>query len=274
MSLPPRVPTPYHDANGVSKGWNEKEFNGVRFKGVTRTAPVLQEERHKINHEIGKERNSVLPSTLYPANVLTVEHLETGITLTFSCMDALRQQDNRSGYMGTIGTNKDTFRKILSRKRLIESPNFGKPIMQPTPKIPIELLRQHGDMHFYDSIVLFKHEVKNTVKHQMEVKIRTMDSFYLILLREHIHIIGKSVTLRDVRYFYAFDQSSIIIRDLEERHSTIEELRNISMQQRPRSASLNERVKQDETFFTQPEQVYEYLKPRKSLNQIIPTVIE
>ena len=46
------------------------------------------------------------------------------------------------------------------------------------------------------------------------------------------------------------------------------------MQQRPRSASLNERVKQDEQYFTQPEQVYEYLKPRKSMNQIIPTVID
>jgi len=189
-------------------------------------------------------------------------------------MDALRHQDNTTGYMGTITTNKEIFRKLLSQKRLIEAPNFGKPIVQPTPKIPVELLRTRGDMHFYDSILLFKHEVKNTVKHTMEVKIRTMDSFYLILLREHIHIVGKSVTLRDIRYFYAFQQSSIIIRDLEERYSTIEDLRNISMQQRPRSASLNERVKQDEQYFTQPEQVYEYLKPRKSMNQIIPTVID
>ena len=272
MSLPPRVPTPYHDENGQSKGWNEKQFKGVLFKGVTRTAPVLNEERQKINHEIGKEKNAVLPSTLYPSNILTVEHLDTGITLTFSCMDALRCQD--TGYMGTITTNKETFRKLLSQKRLIESPNFGKPIMQPTPKIPVELLRQRGDMHFYDSILLFNHVVKDRVKHSLEVKIRTMDSFYLILLRGHIHVVGESVTLRDVRYFFAFEQASIIIRDVEERHSTIESLRNISLQQRPRSASLNERVKQDENFFCQPEQVYEYLKPTKSMNQIIPVIIE
>ena len=146
--------------------------------------------------------------------------------------------------------------------------------MQPTPKIPVELLRQRGDMHFYDSILLYNHVVKDRVKHSLEVKIRTMDSFYLILLREHIHVVGESVTLRDVRYFFAFEQASIIIRDVEERHSTIDSLRNISLQQRPRSASLNERVKQDENFFCQPEQVYEYLKPTKSMNQIIPVIIE
>ena len=72
------------------------------------------EERQKINNEIGKERNAVLPSTLYPSNILTVEHLDTGITLTFSCMDALRCQD--TGYMGTITTNKETFRKLLSQR--------------------------------------------------------------------------------------------------------------------------------------------------------------
>ena len=42
-------------------------------------------------------------------------------------MDALRHQDT-TGYMGTISTNKEIFRKLLSQKRLIEAPNFGKQI--------------------------------------------------------------------------------------------------------------------------------------------------
>ena len=128
-------------------------------------------------------------------------------------------------------------------------------------------------MSFYDSIPLYKDDLQGNGSMVLEVKARAMDSFFLVLLREFTHIQSTQVRLVDTRYFYAFGEK-VIVRDTEIRESTVENLKRISLETRPSSASLNTSVHADERFFTDPNQVYDMLRPNVSVNEIIPVTID
>ena len=70
----PRVPTPYHDEKGVSKGWNEVTTNGWTFKGTTRP-PVGLTEKRALQATLNAER---LPSVVHLASELTAEASQEG----------------------------------------------------------------------------------------------------------------------------------------------------------------------------------------------------
>ena len=266
----PRVPTPYHDENGVSKGWNEVSTWGWTFKGTTRP-PLSTSEMRTLQATMNMDR---LPSIVHLASELTAEHNELGICLRFNARGALETLATASeSYRGEILVDKDKFRALLSRKRLIEAPYFGKAIVQDSPRIPVDLLAQQGKMSFYDSITLYQDNLQRNGKMFLEVKARAMDTFFLILLREFTHVKSKHVRLVDTRYFYAFGEK-IILRDTEIREASVETLRKVSLQTRPRSASLDKSIQEDERFFTDPNQVYEMLRPTRSINEMIPITID
>ena len=275
----PRVPTPYHDEKGVSKGWNEVTTNGWTFKGTTRP-PVGLTEKRALQATLDAER---LPSVVHLASELTAEHADLGISLQFNARGALEAGVGSGGgasrgpmagiYRGNILIDKEKFRARLARNRLIEAPYFGKAVVQDSPRIPVKLLAQQGKMSFYDSIPLYKDDLQGNGSMVLEVKARAMDSFFLVLLREFTHIQSTQVRLVDTRYFYAFGEK-VIVRDTEIRESTVENLKRISLETRPSSASLNTSVHADERFFTDPNQVYDMLRPNVSVNEIIPVTID
>lgn len=90
--------------------------------------------------------------------------------------------------------------------------------------IPIELLQQKSHIFFYDSVILAQHDGPEG-QSEISVKIRVMETFFLVLLRCYV-VTPQGVLMRDVRWFHRFGDK-FLLQDVEQRQASLGELENV-----------------------------------------------
>ena len=73
-------------------------------------------------------------------------------------------------------------------------------------------------------IRLYDDELGDRGTTSVSVRIRVMDDFFLVLLRQYCRVDGEMVRMRDTRVFHAFG-SPLLLKDVQTRVATVEQVR-------------------------------------------------
>ncbi|KAF2345678.1 TIP41-like protein [Trinorchestia longiramus] len=175
----------------------------------------------RFDHAVAKEH---LPDMIFNKNCLRIEHA-SGAVVEFNALDALRElrdtdEDNiqvahahewkearkdceytqnvQTGYDWTYTTN---YSGTLS----------GGIQVQPTDsRIDLDKLRAKEDIRFFQELYLYEDELDDNGASNCVVKIRCMDSGFLVLLRHYLRVDHVLLRVKETRLYHASGTDCII----------------------------------------------------------------
>jgi TIP41-like family len=187
------------------------------------------------------EFKAPLPEQTFSSNYLLVRHEKSGFTLRFDAAGALREWHKaqtskyggaegkeisavnfdwtfaEGGYDGNLLIDKGTSASAepceagatpqLERPSARQSATLRTTLCSdsdPSGGLPMDLLTRRDPFLFFSSFVLYADDLHDKGVVECSVKIRVMESVFLVLLRTYLRIDADRVFLRDLRYCHVF----------------------------------------------------------------------
>ncbi|ETW10506.1 hypothetical protein, variant 1 [Aphanomyces invadans] len=212
------VPDEVVGAHGSKRCFRHRGWIFESFK----TVALGTEERTQLSEQC-EVPCIPLPEIVYGDNYLRLTHEASGWAVTFNAKDALMSwaRHQRQDLHSTL-TSYDVMYTCEYEGSPAETFNI-----EPTEHdIPLDKLREHATILFYDHICLFEDDIRDLGEVELIVKIRVMPFGFLVLCRYFARMDDKMIKLRDSRYYHEFG-TDVVLRDFEIRESTTTALHHL-----------------------------------------------
>lgn len=193
-----------------------------------------------------------IPEMIFGDNLVSITHLPSQWTLSFSAEPALALVDATGANMLRVahasswsssreasGTVAEVVRpydwSYSTSYRGTEVPGGGgeKLTERGGEEIPLELLRRRDPILFHDEVVLYESELDDNGVSVVSVKVRAMERRMLVLCRQYMRLDGVVARVRDTRVYVDFGEERVV-REYTAREGGWEGLRNVSLFDVPR----------------------------------------
>ncbi|KAI8846142.1 TIP41-like family-domain-containing protein [Chytridium lagenaria] len=187
--------------------------------------------------------NLTFPEMLFGNNHLRIEH-ESGISLTFSALDALEMVDASpdAGSVLQVSYAKQWAAKSLEGQNqklkdvvkpydwtystLYKGTLEGSKTFEPTTEqIDVERLKRPDPILFYEENVLYEDELADNGSCILNVRVRVMPSCFLVLLRYFLRIDDVLFRIHDTRVYHEFGTTSFL-REFSKREVEFDAVRS------------------------------------------------
>ncbi|ETV83071.1 hypothetical protein, variant [Aphanomyces astaci] len=208
-----------------------------------------------------------LPEIVFGDNYLRLTHEPSGWTVSFNAHDALMTwaQHQRQDAHSTL-TSYDVMYSCEYEGSIAEINQNGHhptSTIEPThDDIPLEKLREHTAILFYDHVSLFEDDIRDLGEVELSVKIRVMPFGFLVLCRYFARLDEKEIKLQDARYYHEFG-SSIVLGDFEARAMSAADLRRVYFANQKKHTTLEQQDQQPAWFIPTADILYANSTPIK-----------
>ncbi|OLN94050.1 TIP41-like protein [Colletotrichum chlorophyti] len=178
-----------------------------------------------------------VPEMIFGDNLVTVQHLPTGWSVSFNAYDALDAVDKTDKKMLKVAYARDwsstrektsagikdvvkpydwsystEYRGTLNEPSTSPAVDDGKLALQDstTKQIPLELLKRRDPILFFDDVVLFESELDDNGISIVSVKVRVHEKRMLLLCRLFMRLDNVIVRIRDTRIYVDFETDEVI----------------------------------------------------------------
>jgi hypothetical protein len=177
-----------------------------------------------------------LPEMTYASHFVEALHLRSGMRLSFTAQGALASwhalQTSNSPLVGGSRVPVDVTNHDYTFTCEYDGEVGGvaggpAALASPSPaSIPMDLITQRTPILAFASVPLFASDLSDRGTVEAVVKLRVMDTYFLLLCRQFTRIDRDRVRLRDTRYFHLFDAGagaagaqppprSLLLRDVQ-----------------------------------------------------------
>ncbi|KAI4158703.1 MAG: hypothetical protein LQ342_007224 [Letrouitia transgressa] len=222
----------YPSAAGVDKTITR---NGFRI--ITRKLPILKAEPIE---QMTSKLSITPPEMIFGDNMALIEHPESGWKIEFNAFDALDLVDKTGSSMLQVAHSKEwqsTREKKHEGITEVVKPfdwsysteykgtlhGHGTSFEPSTDPIPLELLKRHDPILFFDELTLYEDEMADNGITLLSCKIRVMPARLLLLCRFFMRLDGVMIRIRDTRIYVEFATGEVIREYLakEERYESV-----------------------------------------------------
>lgn len=215
-----------------------------RFRITTRKLPISKADTiDGLTERIGIP----MPEMIFGDNMVSLTHLPTRWSLTFSTPDALDAVDKTDRNMLKVAhahdwesTRELTTRKIKEVVRpydwsysttytgtLQPPPDHPALLFRPTSKsIPIDRLKRRDPILFFDEVFLYESELDDNGISICSAKLRVHEQCMLLLCRLFMRLDNVIVRMRDTRVFVDFETDEVI-REYTAKESSFEQVQRV-----------------------------------------------
>ncbi|PFH58985.1 hypothetical protein XA68_12961 [Ophiocordyceps unilateralis] len=183
-----------------------------------------------------------LPEMIFGDNLVELQHLPSGWTISFNTPDALDAVDKTAEHVLKVAYARDwessregTTSKIKDAVKPYDwsySTTYrgtvacgGAAALQTTNKqIPIELLKRRDPMLFFDEVLLYESELDDNGISVYSAKLRVHEKRMLLLCRLFMRLDNVVVRLRDTRIYVDFDTDEVI-REYTNKEASFEDVK-------------------------------------------------
>ncbi|KAL0931802.1 uncharacterized protein CTRU02_212755 [Colletotrichum truncatum] len=197
-----------------------------RFRISTRKLPI---SKAGPIDEMTASLGIPVPEMIFGDNLVSIEHVPTGWSISFNAYDALDSVDKTDKKMLKVAYAKDwsSSREKTSAgiKEVVKPYDWsysteyagtlkeqgGKNLQNTTTKeIPLELLKRRDPILFFDDVVLFESELDDNGISIVSVKLRVHEKRMLLLCRLFMRLDNVIVRIRDTRVYVDFETDEVI----------------------------------------------------------------
>ncbi|KAF9874068.1 hypothetical protein CkaCkLH20_08440 [Colletotrichum karsti] len=171
-----------------------------------------------------------VPEMIFGDNLVAIEHVPTGWSISFNAYDALDGVDKTDKKMLKVAYAKDwsSSREKTSAgikevvkpydwsysteyRGTLKQDEAGKKLEDTqTREIPLELLKRRDPILFFDEVVLFESELDDNGISIVSVKVRVHEKRMLLLCRLFMRLDNVIVRIRDTRVYVDFETDEVI----------------------------------------------------------------
>ncbi len=225
------------------------------FRIASRKLPISKADPiDKMGSRIGIP----IPEMIFGENLVSITHVPTGWTITFSAEPALDLVDKTGANMLQVAhasswsssreqTSAANIREVVKpydwsystayRGTLDPQEAVEKhPFVEGRTPIPLELLKRRDPILFFDEVMLYESELDDNGISMLNVKVRVMEKRMLLLCRLFMRIDGVVVRVRDTRLYVDFETDQVI-REYTAKEDKFENVRRVSSAQRLRRSA-------------------------------------
>ncbi|KAH9433728.1 hypothetical protein MCOR02_005773 [Pyricularia oryzae] len=166
-----------------------------------------------------------VPEMIFGDNLVSVRHVPSGWTMSFSAeaaLDCVEKTDKgmlQVAYAGAWSSSRENTSGIKEVVRPFDwsySTDYrgteepAKLVPGSGKQIPIELLKRRDPILFFDEVVLYESELDDNGVSIFSVKVRVMEHRMLLLARLYMRLDNVVVRVRDTRLYVDFDTQEVI----------------------------------------------------------------
>lgn len=184
-----------------------------------------------------------MPEMIFGDNLVAIEHVPSGWSLSFSTPEALDKVDKTDKHMLKVAYARDweSTREGTTKgiKEVVKpydwsysttyagTESTGKLEPSSTAKIPLELLKRRDPILFFDEVVLYESELDDNGTSVYSAKLRVHEHRMLLLCRLFMRLDNVIVRIRDTRIYVDFDTDEVI-REYTAKEAGFEEVKKVS----------------------------------------------
>ena len=177
------------------------------------------------NHKELEKFTIVMPEMFYGNSYLRVSH--QSFNIEFNANDAikdLKKSDLKVQYADKWKNNYETLEYDWTFETTYWGSIIGNSQFQPTNEtINTKLLMQRDPILYFQELVLYEDELGDNGNSSLTVKIRVMDTCFLILLQFYLRVDMVVVKLNEVRIFHEFG-TKFVVREITEKEIPFQDL--------------------------------------------------
>ncbi|GJN77511.1 hypothetical protein PLIIFM63780_001002 [Purpureocillium lilacinum] len=232
------IEEPFPSPNALASA--TKSHTQGRFRISTRKLPISKSGAiDALTERIGIP----MPEMIFGDNMVSIEHVPSGWSITFSTAEALDAVDKTDRHMlkvayardwestreGTTAGIKEVVKPYdwsysTTYRGTVQQPQ-ELPTLRPTDvKIPIELLKRRDPILFFDEVVLYESELDDNGISVYSVKVRVHAHRMLLLCRLFMRLDNVVVRIRDTRVYVDFNTDEVL-REYTEKESKFEDVK-------------------------------------------------
>lgn len=185
-----------------------------------------------------------MPEMIFGENLVRIEHLPSGWSLSFTTPDALDAVDKTEKNMLKVAYARDWestregttqgIKEVVKPYDWSYSTTYtgtldsGAQQFASTERlIPIELLKRRDPILFFDEVVLYESELDDNGVSMFSAKVRVHDKRMLLLCRLFMRLDNVLVRIRDTRVYVDFETDEVI-REYTAQEETFENVKRVS----------------------------------------------
>lgn len=225
-----------------------------RFRISTRKLPI---SKAGPIDEMTASLGIPVPEMIFGDNLVSIEHVPTGWSISFNAYDALDGVDKTDKKMLKVAYAKDWsssrektsagIKEVVKPYDWSYSTEYRGTLRQEedatgrkledtrTREIPLELLKRRDPILFFDEVVLFESELDDNGISIVSVKVRVHEKRMLLLCRLFMRLDNVVVRIRDTRVYVDFETDEVI-REYTAKEDSFDSVKRVSSQ--PASARI------------------------------------
>lgn len=169
-----------------------------------------------------------MPEMIFGDNLVSIEHLPSRWSLSFTAADALDAVDKTDRNVLKVAyardwesTREDTTQKIKEVVKpydwsysttyagTLHAPSGDKALAPADTPIPIDLLKRRDPILFFDEVVLYESELDDNGISLYTAKLRVHEKRMLLLVRLFMRLDNVIVRIRDTRVYVDFETEEV-----------------------------------------------------------------
>ncbi|KAM5351515.1 hypothetical protein ACJ41O_004238 [Fusarium nematophilum] len=195
-----------------------------RFRVSTRKLPI---SKAGVIDSLTEKIGIPMPEMIFGENLVGLEHVPSGWSMSFNTPDALDAVDKTDRHMLKVAYARDWestregttqgIKEVVKPYDWSYSTTYAGTVdpeakqFAPTDKvIPIELLKRRDPILFFDEVMLYESELDDNGISIFSVKVRVHDKRMLLLCRLFMRLDNVVVRIRDTRVYVDFETDDVI----------------------------------------------------------------
>ncbi|KAJ4170191.1 Tap42 interacting protein [Fusarium falciforme] len=198
--------------------------NQGRFRISTRKLPI---SKAGVIDSLTDKIGIPMPEMIFGENLVSLEHVPSGWSVSFNTPDALDAVDKTDRHMLKVAYARDWestregttqgIKEVVKPYDWSYSTTYtgtlapGAQQFAPTDQaIPIELLKRRDPMIFFDEVMLYESELDDNGISIFSVKVRVHEKRMLLLCRLFMRLDNVILRIRDTRIYVDFETDTVL----------------------------------------------------------------
>lgn len=179
--------------------------------------------------DMSKKLGIPIPEMIFGDNLVSIKHVPSGWTVSFTAEDALDLVDKTDrnmlqvAYAGSWSSSRE--QQTAGIKEVVKPYDWsysttykgteaagaaGQALAPGSTPIPLELLKRRDPILFFDEVMLYESELDDNGISVFSVKVRVMAQRMLLLCRLYMRLDNVVVRVRDTRVYVDFEKGQVI----------------------------------------------------------------
>lgn len=217
-----------------------------RFRISTRKLPI---SKAGVIDSLTDKIGIPMPEMIFGENLVSLEHVPSGWSVSFNTPDALDAVDKTDKHMLKVAYARDWestregttqgIKEVVKPYDWSYSTTYtgtlapGTQQFTPTDQaIPIELLKRRDPMIFFDEVMLYESELDDNGISIFSVKVRVHEKRMLLLCRLFMRLDNVILRIRDTRIYVDFETDTVL-REYSSQEESFANVKRVSVSEQP-----------------------------------------